>query len=91
MEETGGEGGRGKRNHPTFLKAPNTSTMLGMGEGGKGSCKVPENEGRGRAGGNTLPFLKATDTTSIRGGGGFKWKNLGRVCHEELYFGNLLQ
>ena len=41
------EGERGKRNNPTFLKAPNTSTMLRMGEGGEGSCKFPENEGGG--------------------------------------------
>ena len=68
------EDGRGNRNHPTILKAPNTSTMLGMGEGGGRALvnflKMKEGEG-GRAGGNTLPFLKATDTTSIRGGGRF--------------------
>ena len=69
-EETGGEGGYGEKESPHLFKSSkHLHNARDGGGGGEGSCKVPENEGRGRAGGNTLPFLKATDTTSIRGGG----------------------
>ena len=72
-EETGGEG-EGEQESPHHFKSTK-HLHYGRDGGGEGRplvnfLKMKEGEG-GRAGGNTLPFLKATDTTSIRGGGRF--------------------
>ena len=76
------EKGEGEQESPHHFKSTK-HLHYGRDGGGEGRplvnfLKMKEGEG-GRAGGNTLPFLKATDTTSIRGGEvlGFKRKILG--------------
>ena len=77
--------GRWNRNHPTILKAPNTSTMLGMGEGGGRALvnflKMKEGEG-GRAGGKHPTLFKSyRHHVNTRGGevlSGKSWESLPR-------------
>ena len=78
--------GEGKQESPHHFKSTK-HVHNGRDGGGEGRplvnfLKMKEEEG-GRARGNTLPYLKATDTTSIRRGGevlGFQWKILGEFA-----------
>ena len=84
--------GEGEQESPHHFKS---SKHLHNGRDGMGGgralvnfLKMKEGEG-GWAGGNTLPFLKATDTTSMRGrGGGFKWKILGEFATRNCFLVN---
>ena len=63
--------GEGKKESPHLFKSSKHLHNARDGRGGGKALvnflKMKEGEGR-RAGGNTLRFLKATDTTSMRGG-----------------------
>ena len=77
--------GEGEQESPHFKSSIHLHNARD-GMGGRGRAlvnflKMKEGEG-GWAGGNTLPFLKATDTTSMRGRGevlsGKSWESLPR-------------